>query len=141
MTGLIARFPTHILTLTGPFLALTLYVGFERLRRDLKRQIDAEKAILLLVELCLLKVGDEFGNQTIQPLLAYDLLSVLEPHLPLLEWGGLTGKLRDGFGHLSHCGGTLTLFGSARLNLSEDLACPLAAAVALDRRRRVLWEP
>jgi hypothetical protein len=37
MIGLVAGLPTHILTLTRPLRALILNVGFQRLRRDLKR--------------------------------------------------------------------------------------------------------
>jgi hypothetical protein len=141
MTGLVAGLPAHILNLTGPLRALTLVVGFQRLWRDLKRQVDAEKAIQILAELHLMMVGDEFGNQTIQPLLTDDLLAVLEANLPLPGRGGLAGELRDGFGHLPLAVGTLAFFGGASLNLTEDLACLLAAAVARDRRGRVLREP
>ena len=86
-------------------------------------------------------IGDEFGDQTVQPLLTDDLFAVMETHLPLLGRGGLTGEMRDGFWHLHPRVGTLTLFGGACLNLSEDRACLLAAAVARERRRRVLRAP
>jgi len=86
-------------------------------------------------------IGDEFGDQTIQPLLTDDLFAVVEPHLPLLGWRDLTGEMRDGFWHLHPRVGTLTVFGGACLNLSEDRACFLAAAVARERIRGVLWAP
>jgi hypothetical protein len=62
MTRLVAGLSAHILDLTGSFRALTLIVGFERLWRDLKRQVDTEKPIQILTELHLMMVGDEFRN-------------------------------------------------------------------------------
>jgi len=138
MTRLVAGLSAHILDLTGSLRALTLVVGFQRLWRDLKRQVDAEKTIQILAELHLMMVRYEFGDQTIQSLLTDDLLAVLEANLPLPGRGSLAGQLRDGFGHMPLAVGTLTLFGGACLYLTEDLACLLTAAVARDRRRRVL---
>ena len=78
-------------------------------------------------------IGDKFRDQTVQPLLTDDLFAVMEPHLPLLGRGSLTGEMRYGFGRLPPRVGTLTVFGGASLNLPEDRACFLAAAVARER--------
>ncbi len=83
---LVTWFSAQILTLSRPFLSLLLQVWFHGLWRDLKRQVDTEKLILLLELMWMIWIRCEFRHQCVKARLAYYFFPILKSDLSLLFW-------------------------------------------------------